>query len=128
MTTHLQSKPRRMAWLRDWLSRWSAVLLLAVVVPPLAIGAFSIGVMWLLMHEDQAPVLRETPAGRVLRVELHGGFFNRALVETDRGYYALADAVSLPRGESMTEQARAGGRRFLCDSQHRCIRLLRPWP
>lgn len=64
MTTHLQNKqPRRLAWLRDWLARWSAVLLLAVVVPALAIGALSTGVLWLLMHEDQAPVLGETPAG-----------------------------------------------------------------
>lgn len=107
--------------------RWFTLPLLAVVALTFAMLAWASGLVWLLTHEDRAPVLSESPAGLVMRVELHDGIFGRALVETDRGFYALIDAMSVNKGEQLTLLERRGGRRYLCDSQHRCTRLMQPW-
>ncbi|MCB8747295.1 hypothetical protein LHU53_10280 [Rhodoferax sp. U2-2l] len=63
-------------------------------------------------------------AGRVISVSLSGGFLARSLVETDQGFYALMDGISLARNEALTLEIREGRARFLCDSQHRCLRLM----
>lgn len=63
-------------------------------------------------------------AGRVAQVQLHVGFFSRAFVETDQGYFSLTEGVSLDKGEAVTVQERANGRRLLCDSHNYCTPLL----
>ncbi len=112
---------------REWLHRWFTLPIAAVIVLGIAMLALSAAVVWLLTHEDRAPILSELPAGRVMRVELHDGIFSRSLVETDLGFYALLDPVSLNKGEQMTLLERQGGRCYLCDIQHRCTRLMQPW-
>ena len=71
--------------------------------------------------------LATVPAGRVLGVQLHGGLFSSALVETDIGFYSLEEGVSFLKGEMLTLQERGNRSRFLCDSGQHCTRLLRPW-
>lgn len=112
---------------RAWLSRWFTGPTLAVTALALAMLTLSSGLLWLLTHEHRARVIGETPAGRVLRVQLQGDFFTRSLVETDTGYYALQGAVSLNKGEPVSLQELQGGQGRLCDSQQRCTRLIRPW-
>lgn len=80
--------------------------------------------MWWLTHESGASVQKETAAGHVLRVELKGGLFTRALVETDVGFYALQEGASLRKGELVTLRERRDGSRSLCDSEGRCTGLL----
>lgn len=128
MTTHEPDHPGpRLASMRDWLSRNLTAPLLAVSVLALALLALSAGALWLLRHEHPVSVLAEEPAGRVLRVQLHGDFFSHSLVETENGYYALSGAMSLNKGEPVSVQELHGGQRRLCDSLHRCTQLMRPW-
>ena len=95
------------------------VLLVLVFVVPMTLYA--------LRHvfQDEPPqkVTHVQNAGRVISVSLGGGCLTRSLVETDLGYYALVDGISLARGEAMTLETREGKTRFLCDSRHRCLRL-----
>jgi hypothetical protein len=68
-------------------------------------------------------VLSEQSVGQVITVSQSGGLFARSLVQTDVGFYALVDAISLSRNETLLLQTRADQSRFLCDSQHRCVKL-----
>ncbi len=80
--------------------------------------------MWWLTHERGGSVQKETAAGHVLRVELKGGLFTRALVETDVGFYALQEGASLRKGELVTLRERLDGSRSLCNLEGRCTGLL----
>lgn len=122
------ARPRRLTRLRQWMTQWLPLLALAVLVFALALAVLAAGIAWLIHHPDVVSVVGERAAGRVQRVELHGGLFSRALVETDTGFYALEEGVSLNKGEPLTVQERANRSRHLCDTQQRCTRLLRPWP
>lgn len=93
--------------------------LLAMLAISLVLSA-----MWWLTHESGASVQKETAAGQVLRVELRGGLFTRALVETDAGFYALQEGASLRKGELVTLRERQDGSRSLCDLEGRCTGLL----
>lgn len=110
--------------------RHGRVLLLGLAL--MAIGgagiALTLSAVWLFLHDDQAPLVSESPAGTVLRVELQGGLFSRSLVETDLGYYSLVEGVSLRKAEALTVKERRDGARELCDSSKRCTRLLRGRP
>ncbi|TXT33429.1 MAG: hypothetical protein FD135_5489 [Comamonadaceae bacterium] len=63
-------------------------------------------------------------AGKVMSIHQGGGWITRALVETDLGYYALTDGISLNKNEALTLETRDDKVRFLCDSQHRCQSLV----
>lgn len=93
--------------------------LLAMLAISLVLSA-----MWWLTHERGGSVQKETAAGRVLRVELKGSLFARALVETDAGFYALQEGASLRKGELVTLRERRDGSRSLCDLEGRCTGLL----
>ena len=84
-------------------------------------------VLYLYFYEQhqvtRKQVLSEQSAGQVITVSQSGGLFARALVQTDVGFYALVDAISLNRNETLLLQTRADQSRFLCDSQHRCVKL-----
>jgi hypothetical protein len=78
-----------------------------------------------VFREEPAPKATVVQnAGQVVTVSLGGGCFTRALVETDLGYYALVEAISLAKQEALTLETRGDKARSLCDSQHRCLRLL----
>jgi len=64
------------------------------------------------------------PAGKVISITLADGFFTRALVETDVGFYCLIEGVSLKKDTSLTLEVRANKNRHLCDEKHRCTKLL----
>jgi hypothetical protein len=102
----------------------SLMLLLVLLV----LGIFVPMAMYAYRHvyvdepEPRATVVQN--AERVVPVSQNGGFITRALVETDLGYYALMDGVSLNKNEALTLESRADKLRFLCDSQHRCLRLV----
>jgi hypothetical protein len=57
-------------------------------------------------------------------VTLSSGLLIRSLVETTLGFYAVADGISLYKGEDLMLQTRANGRRNLCDANRRCTPLL----
>ena len=94
----------------------------------LVLGFFVPMVMYAYRHvfanEPGARAIVVQNAGRVVSVSQSGGMFTRALVETDQGFYALMDGVSLNKNEVLTLETLADKLRFLCDSQHRCLRLM----
>lgn len=112
---------------RWWIQRLEIVCLMLLLLL-LVLGLFVPMAMYAYRHvfvdepRPRATVVQN--AGRVVSVSQSGGMFTRALVETDLGYYALMDGVSLNKNEALTVETRADKVRFLCDSQHRCLRLV----
>lgn len=90
----------------------------------LLIIAISIVMIYLAKEGMSPATVSVLPAGRVTQVQLFGGFFSRSLVETDQGYFSLAEGGSFAKGEAVTLEQRASGSRHLCDSQHFCTPLL----
>jgi len=84
-------------------------------------------VLYLYFYEQhqatRKQVLSEQSAGQVITVSQSGGLFARSLVQTEVGFYALVDAISLNKNEALMLQTRADKSRFLCDRQHRCVKL-----
>jgi hypothetical protein len=67
-------------------------------------------------QEQRAQVVKSVaPAARVLSV---------SLVEPDRGYFSVADGVSLFKGQTLLIEELANAQRYRCDEQHRCTELL----
>ena len=101
------------------------LLALAVLVAVSTVLLSVTGVYIFLSDQggDQ-PVRATQDAGRALDVTLSSGLLPRSLVETTTGFYAVADGISLYKGEDLTLQTRANGRRYLCDASHRCTPLL----
>ena len=104
------------------------ILCLMLLLLLLVLGVFVPMAMYAYRHvfveepRPRASVVQN--AGRVVSVSQSGGFIVRALVETDLGYYALMDGVSLNKNEALTLETRADRLPFLCDSQHRCVHLV----
>ena len=99
------------------------VLLLGIST---ALSLISVAAYYLVIHlaQAQAPQVQTVrPAGRVLSVRLIGGLLSRGWVETDSGYYALEQGISLTKSSALSLEQRNTGA-FLCDEQHRCTRLL----
>lgn len=96
------------------------VLLVLGIFVPMTIYAYR----HVFMDEPGPRAIVVQNAGRVVSVSQSGGFITHALVETDLGYYALMDGVSLNKNEALTLETRSDKLRFLCDSQHRCLRLV----
>ena len=74
-------------------------------------------------HKEKE-VIAVASAGRVLMVSQTTGLFTRSLVETDNAFYSLVDGVSLAKQEAVTLETRGNRSRFLCDSHHRCMKLM----
>lgn len=112
-------------------ARLKRVLLLAALLlislSLLLLGLAPVGAYLFYKSQPDTAVM-SSPAGRVLRVQLDGGLYSRALVETDSGFYSLSEGVSLSKGEAVTVEERTNQRRFLCDTRHLCTQLLRPLP
>nr|WP_295777773.1 hypothetical protein [Rhodoferax sp.] len=102
-----------------------ALLALAVLVAVSTVLLSVTGVYIFLSDQGGDQTVRATQdAGRVLDVTTSSGLLTRSLVETTLGYFALADGISLYKGEDLTLQTRANGRRYLCDAGHRCTPIL----
>lgn len=86
--------------------------------------AISIVMIYLAKEGLSPAAVSVLPAGRVTQVQLFGGFFSRSFVETDLGYFSLAEGGSFAKGEAVTLEQRASGSRHLCDSRHYCTPLL----
>lgn len=97
-----------------------AVLLACFGVICLAI-TFPVLYIWNDIAEDE--VLGIAPAGHVVNVSLTAGLWTRALVQSDTGFYSLADGASLDKGEALTLETRGNRSRFLCDSRQHCMQL-----
>lgn len=112
-------------------TRWHRIVqVLALVLCSLAlllVGVAPIGA-YLVFKGRPDNTVTSWPVGRVLRVQLDGGLYSRSLVETDSGFYSLAEGVSLGKGEAVTVEQRANQRRFLCDTRHLCTPLLQTIP
>lgn len=109
-------------------SRWQrrAVLIaLTVTVIGLVLVALILPIGYLTYRHSEPKVTASSAAGRVLNVQLFGGLFSRGFVETDVGFYALEEGISLKKGELLTLQERDDKARYLCDADSRCTRLLR---
>ncbi len=100
-------------------------LALAVLVA-VSIVLLSVTAVYLcLLDQGGDQTVRATQdAGRALDVTQSSGLLTRGLVETTLGFFAVADGVSLFKGEALLLQTRANGRRYLCDASHRCTRLM----
>ena len=80
--------------------------------------------IYTICNDIEEDNIRSTePAGRVMSVAQSVGLFTHSLLETDRGFFSLADGVSMGKGEELSLQTRGNGARFLCDSQQYCMRL-----
>jgi antitoxin component of MazEF toxin-antitoxin module len=112
---------------RWWIERLGIVFVMLLVLM-IVLGIFVPMTLHAYRHvfrEEPAPEATVVQnAGRVVSVSLGGGCFTRALVETDLGYYALVEAVSLNKHEALTLETRGDKARFLCDSQHHRVRLM----
>jgi hypothetical protein len=112
---------------RWWIERLGIVFVMLLLMF-IVLGVFVPMTLYAYRHVFlDEPVSKATVvqnAGRVVSVSVDGGCFSRALVETDLGYYALMEAVSLNKHEALTLETRGDKVRVLCDSQHRCVRLL----
>ncbi len=110
----------------DALQRRALLFALVVLAVGLGLAALVVSDAYLSYRYGAPKVVATVPAGRVLAVQLHGGLFSRALVETDIGFYSLEEGVSFLKGEMLMLQERWNRSRFLCDSGQHCTRLLRP--
>jgi hypothetical protein len=99
----------------------TAVVVNAVVLMCLVLALIP-AYLW-FAHAD-LQVKSVADAGDVLEVSQTTGCSPRALVQTDLGFYSLTDGISLGRGERLTLETRQTNRRYLCDVQHRCTRLI----
>ena len=94
-------------------------LCLSVMVPAVVLP---LAYFW--SEHKEKEVVKSQSAGRVLTVSQTTGLFTRALVETDSAFYSLVDGVTLGKLETLTLETRDNRSRFLCDSQHRCVKLM----
>lgn len=78
--------------------------------------------LWSARHEMVVTEVRN--AGQVQSVSLASGMWTRSLVETDKGYFSLVDAVSINKQEQVTLEIRGNRSRFLCDREQRCTKLI----
>jgi len=97
------------------------VLLVGVATLVLAVLGSA---LYLWDRENDAVVQTVRSAGRVHKLSLVPGLMVRSLVETDSGFYAVREGISISKGEPLTLETRANTRRYLCDAQHRCLELL----
>lgn len=111
----------------DAIQRRALLFALIVLAAGLGLVALVLAGSYLAYRHGAPRIVATVPAGRVVSVQLHGGLFSRGFVETDIGFYALEEGVSLLKGEMLTLQERGNRSRFLCDSGQHCTRLLRPW-
>ena len=72
----------------------------------------------------QRTVKSVQPAGHVTSVTLSQGLFTRSLIQTDLGFYAVAQGVSLQKDQPLSVELRANSDRFLCDDKHVCLPLM----
>lgn len=124
------SRAAASARLNRWLDRIQrSALAIGVMASVVALLLIAVILVWAYLsdrdRERNAKIVKAVePAGHLLNVTLSGDWFARALVQTDRGFYGLADGVSLHRDAVLTLETRGNGRRYLCDEQHRCTQLL----
>jgi hypothetical protein len=98
--------------------------LIALIGLALTVAMVGAGVM-AYRNQQQAQVVKSVaPAARVLSVSLHGGLWSRSPVQTDRGYFSVADGVSLFKGQILLIEELANAERYRSDEQHRCTELL----
>jgi hypothetical protein len=102
-----------------------AVLAMVLLIAVSTLFLAAVGVYLYLMDRAGDKTVTETiEAGKALHVVQFNGLLSRSQVETTVGFYALADGISLSKGEDLVLQTRANGRRYLCDAGHRCTPLL----
>ena len=103
-------------------------LVIAFMSVLLAFGMLLLSVVAVFTHllDDQGDkkVKVVQDGGHVQLVQLVNGPLMRSLVQTDIGFYALRDGVSLTKGETVTLETRDNNRRYLCDAQRRCTQLM----
>jgi hypothetical protein len=77
------------------------------------------------VYDEGEHVVRSAQSvGHLQSITYTGGWWPRAFVQTDLGFYALRDAISLQHGEELVLQTRGNQCRYLCDAQQRCTQLL----
>lgn len=82
----------------DALQRRALLFTLIVLAVGLGLAALVVSGGYLAYRHGAPKVVATVPAGRVLGVQLHGGLFSSALVETDIGFYSLEEGVSFLKG------------------------------
>jgi hypothetical protein len=111
-----------------WVIKRLEIVFLMLLLLAVVLGIFVPMSVYFYRHfltdEPKPKVVSVQSAGRVVSVTQSGGWFARALVETDTGFYALVDAISLNKGEALTLEDKGPKRQFLCDSQHHCQKLV----
>lgn len=115
--------PKFITWLKRLQLQLLVLLVIVICFSFLLVGLLVVPMTYFWTEKKEQEVLSVQSAGRVLSVSQTTGLLTRGLVETDTSYYCLVDGVSLHKGETLTLETRGTQARFLCDSQHRCIKL-----
>lgn len=108
----------------DRIRRSLLILMLVLVCLGFVTLVITVTAAYFWSTEKERVVQEVRSAGRVLTVSQTSGLWTHALVETDRGYFGLEGGVSLYKQEPLTLEVRGNRSRFLCDSGHRCTKLM----
>jgi hypothetical protein len=115
--------PKFITWLKRLQVQLLVLLVIVICFSFLLVGLLLVPLTYFWSEKKEQEVVSSLTAGRVLSVSQTTGLFTRGLVQTDTGFFSLVDGVSLRMGEALTLETRANLARYLCDSQHRCIKL-----
>ncbi|MBK9573687.1 MAG: hypothetical protein IPO43_13650 [Rhodoferax sp.] len=88
-----------------------------------AVLGFTLAGVYLVDRHLSAVVKEVESAGTVITVNLSSGWPARTLAQTETGFYAVSQGMSLDKGKPLTVQLRCNQDRYLCDPAHRCARL-----
>jgi len=83
---------------------------LAITATPMTLLYLAFSLWW--SNED---VVSTQPLGAFVRMSAPGGMMGRVVIETERGFLPLKDAVVIATGTPLVLELRGSGRRFVCD-------------
>ncbi|MDP2369501.1 hypothetical protein [Rhodoferax sp.] len=106
------------------LQRRVAIAMVLCLLLSAAVLGFTLTGVYLYDRHLSAIVKETESAGTVLTVNLSSGCPTRTLVQTETGFYAVNQGISLVKGKPLTVELLGNQDRYLCDHAHRCARLL----
>ncbi len=116
--------PRSTQPLLGRLQRTVALVMVLCLLLSAAVLGFTLTGVYLFERHFSAIVKETESAGTVMTVNLSSGWPARTLVQTETGFYAISQGISLDKGKPLTVELRGNQDRYLCDHARRCARLL----
>lgn len=83
---------------------------LMIAATPLTLLYLAFSLWW--GNED---VVSTQPLGAFVHMSAPGGMTGRVVIETERGFLPLKDAVAIATGTPLVLELRGSGRRYVCD-------------